>query len=117
MHYSILRIFFAAAIPAVSARGSSSGRNNIPTAVAAGNPQLVFQGYSTFSSGLSSVNIAAIKFGIDPWAGSMWGNRFEFGVDSFNAPYAPGPLISGGYFDNLSGQQAYKCFPCKIRKA
>jgi anaerobic selenocysteine-containing dehydrogenase len=26
-------------------------------------------------------------------------------------------LISDRYFDNLSGQQAYKCFACKVRKA
>jgi len=26
-------------------------------------------------------------------------------------------LISDRYYDNLSGQQAYKCFACKIRKA
>jgi anaerobic selenocysteine-containing dehydrogenase len=26
-------------------------------------------------------------------------------------------LVSDRYYDNLSGQQAYKCFACKIRKA
>src|SRR5262249_10211823 len=26
-------------------------------------------------------------------------------------------LVSDRYFDNLSGQQAYKCFACKVRKA
>ncbi len=26
-------------------------------------------------------------------------------------------LLSDRYFDNLSGQQAYKCFACKVRKA
>jgi hypothetical protein len=26
-------------------------------------------------------------------------------------------LVSDRFFDNLSGQQAYKCFACKIRKA
>ena len=25
-------------------------------------------------------------------------------------------LVSDRYFDNLSGQQAFKCFACKIRK-
>jgi anaerobic selenocysteine-containing dehydrogenase len=25
-------------------------------------------------------------------------------------------LVSDRYFDNLSGQQAYKCFACKVRK-
>jgi formate dehydrogenase (coenzyme F420) alpha subunit len=26
-------------------------------------------------------------------------------------------LIDDRYFDNLSGQQAYKCFACRVRKA
>src|SRR5262249_10271168 len=26
-------------------------------------------------------------------------------------------LVSDRYYDNLSGQQAYKCFACKVRKA
>jgi hypothetical protein len=26
-------------------------------------------------------------------------------------------LVDDRYFDNLSGQQAYKCFACRLRKA
>jgi hypothetical protein len=26
-------------------------------------------------------------------------------------------LVDDRYFDNLSGQQAYKCFACRVRKA
>jgi len=26
-------------------------------------------------------------------------------------------LLDDRYFDNLSGQQAYKCFACRVRKA
>jgi anaerobic selenocysteine-containing dehydrogenase len=40
-------------------------------------------------------------------------------AEEFGAPlYQPAnTLVSDRYFDNLSGQQAYKCFACRIRKA
>jgi len=39
--------------------------------------------------------------------------------DEFGAPrYEPANvLLDDRYFDNLSGQQAYKCFACRVRKA
>jgi anaerobic selenocysteine-containing dehydrogenase len=39
--------------------------------------------------------------------------------DEFGDPrYQPANLLpSDGYYDNLSGQEAYKCFACRIRKA
>jgi len=39
--------------------------------------------------------------------------------DEFGAPrYEPANLLTDDrYFDNLSGQQAYKCFACRVRKA
>ena len=40
-------------------------------------------------------------------------------AEELGAPsYEPAnTLVSDRYFDNLSGQQAYKCFACRIRKA
>jgi anaerobic selenocysteine-containing dehydrogenase len=40
-------------------------------------------------------------------------------AEEFDAPlYEPAnTLLDDRYFDNLSGQQAYKCFACRIRKA
>jgi anaerobic selenocysteine-containing dehydrogenase len=40
-------------------------------------------------------------------------------AEEFGAPlYEPAnTLVSDRYFDNLSGQQAYKCFACRIKKA
>ena len=39
--------------------------------------------------------------------------------DEFGAPrYEPANVLTDDrYFDNLSGQQAYKCFACRVRKA
>jgi hypothetical protein len=40
-------------------------------------------------------------------------------ADEYRAPRyeAANVLTDDRYFDNLSGQQAYKCFACRIRKA
>jgi formate dehydrogenase (coenzyme F420) alpha subunit len=38
----------------------------------------------------------------------------EFGVPLYEPANV---LVSDQYFDNLSGQQAYKCFACRLRKA
>jgi formate dehydrogenase (coenzyme F420) alpha subunit len=38
----------------------------------------------------------------------------EFGVPAYEPANT---LVSDRYFDNLSGQQAYKCFACRVRKA
>ncbi len=38
----------------------------------------------------------------------------EFGVPAYEPANT---LVSDRYFDNLSGQQAYKCFACLVRKA
>jgi anaerobic selenocysteine-containing dehydrogenase len=38
----------------------------------------------------------------------------ELGTPSYDAANV---LTSDRYFDNLSGQQAYKCFACRVRKA
>jgi anaerobic selenocysteine-containing dehydrogenase len=40
-------------------------------------------------------------------------------ADDFGAPrYEPANVLTDDrYFDNLSGQQAYKCFACRVRKA
>ena len=39
--------------------------------------------------------------------------------DEFGLPrYEPANLlVDDRHFDNLSGQQAYKCFACRVRKA
>lgn len=38
----------------------------------------------------------------------------EFGLPAYEAANI---LLDDRYFDNLSGQQAYKCFACRVRKA
>jgi hypothetical protein len=40
-------------------------------------------------------------------------------ADEVGAPRyeAANHLTDDRYFDNLSGQQAYKCFACRVRKA
>ena len=40
-------------------------------------------------------------------------------AEEFHDPlYEPANLLTDDrYFDNLSGQQAYKCFACRVRKA
>jgi hypothetical protein len=40
-------------------------------------------------------------------------------ADEYRAPRyeAANHLLDDRYFDNLSGQQAYKCFACRVRKA
>jgi hypothetical protein len=38
---------------------------------------------------------------------------FFFELFVVNSPY----LLDGRNYDNLSGQQAYKCFACRVRKA
>ena len=38
----------------------------------------------------------------------------EFGLPRYQAA---NHLTDDRYFDNLSGQQAYKCFACRLRKA
>jgi hypothetical protein len=40
-------------------------------------------------------------------------------ADELGTPlYEPANLLTDDrYFDNLSGQQAYKCFACRVRKA
>jgi hypothetical protein len=38
----------------------------------------------------------------------------EFGVPMYDSANV---LTDDRYFDNLSGQQAYKCFACRIRRA
>jgi hypothetical protein len=90
MHIYLLCLALAAAGPLAA---SSSGLNNIPTADTAGNGVLVFQGYSTFGEGQRPVDIVAFKFGIDPWAGAEWRNRFEVGMDSRYAPGGAGPGV------------------------
>ena len=35
----------------------------------------------------------------------------------FKEPLSANTLVSDRYFDNLSGQQAYKCFACRVRSA
>lgn len=46
-------------------------------------------------------------FGPEQKVGDIFGNpRYE----------ATNTLVSDGYYDNLSGQQAYKCFACRISK-
>jgi hypothetical protein len=72
---------------------SSSGLNNIPTADTAPNLTLVFQEYSTFGAQRRSDDIAAFKFGFDPWETSSWRNRFEWGIDSHFAPGDAGPAV------------------------
>ena len=39
--------------------------------------------------------------------------------DQFGDPRyeAANTLVDDGFYDNLSGQQAYKCFACRVRKA
>jgi anaerobic selenocysteine-containing dehydrogenase len=39
--------------------------------------------------------------------------------EELGTPYyeAANHLLDDRYFDNLSGQQAYKCFACRVRKA
>lgn len=38
----------------------------------------------------------------------------EFGLPTYEPANA---LIDDRYYDNLSGQQAYKCFACRVKKA
>ena len=40
--------------------------------------------------------------------------RKESGVPEYEAANT---LTSDAYFDNLSGQQAYKCFACRVAKS
>ena len=37
----------------------------------------------------------------------------EFGVPRYEPANV---LLDDRYFDNLSGQQAYKCFACRVKK-
>jgi hypothetical protein len=74
-------------------RASSSGLNNIPTADTAPNLTLVFQEYSTFGAQRRSDDVAAFKFGFDPWETSAWRNRFESGIDGHFAPGDAGPAV------------------------
>jgi anaerobic selenocysteine-containing dehydrogenase len=46
--------------------------------------------------------------------GPMQAMGDEYGVPRYEAANA---LLDDRYFDNLSGQQAYKCFACRLRKA
>ena len=45
--------------------------------------------------------------------GPMQAAGDEFGLPRYDAANA---LTDDRYFDNLSGQQAYKCFACRIKK-
>jgi hypothetical protein len=40
-------------------------------------------------------------------------------ADELGTPYYEPAnfLVDDRYYDNLSGQQAYKCFACRVRKA
>jgi hypothetical protein len=38
----------------------------------------------------------------------------EFGVPRYETANT---LLDDRYFDNLSGQQPYKCFACRVKKA
>ena len=93
MHKAFAAVIVLAMFPAQPLPASSSGLNNIPTADTAGNRMLVFQGYSTFGAGQRPSDVVAFKFGIDPWAGAAWRNRFEFGADSRYAPGDAGPGV------------------------
>jgi anaerobic selenocysteine-containing dehydrogenase len=46
--------------------------------------------------------------------GPMQALAEEYGVPRYESANV---LTDDGYFDNLSGQQAYKCFACRVRKA
>ena len=125
---AIAATFLSAALTPWKAQASSSGLNNIPTADTAPHLTLVVQEYSTFGAERKPDHTAGFKFGIDPWEESEWRNRFEWGLDfgpmqkmseELRTPsYEPAnTLVSDRYYDNLSGQQAYKCFACRVRKA
>jgi anaerobic selenocysteine-containing dehydrogenase len=49
---------------------------------------------------------------------NTFGPRQQVGDDVGTPRYeAANHLTDDRYFDNLSGQQAYKCFACRVRKA
>jgi formate dehydrogenase (coenzyme F420) alpha subunit len=49
---------------------------------------------------------------------NTFGPRQKLAEEMGTPYYEPAnTLVSDRYFDNLSGQQAYKCFACRVRKA
>lgn len=77
----------------LSAFGSPSGLNNIPTADTAPNLVPVVQAYSTFGEGRSPDHTAGMKFGLGPWDKAVFDSRFEVGVDGHYAPDPIGPAV------------------------
>ena len=49
---------------------------------------------------------------------NTFGPMQKMGEELGTPAYEPANLLTDDrYYDNLSGQQAYKCFACRIRKA
>lgn len=49
---------------------------------------------------------------------NSFGPAQQMGDELGTPRYEPANLLTDDrYFDNLSGQQAYKCFACRVRKA
>jgi len=75
-----------------SARATSTGLNNIPTADTPPDLTAVVQGYATFGEGRLPDYSAGLKMGLSPWE-DVLRSRFEWGIDGHIAPHEAGPAV------------------------